>query len=66
MEPREYRYTEEYRKRVWIGALELPLLEEDVLETTVNLDILEDPFVWSLNGIQDAEWWSQFIEEDSL
>jgi len=66
MESREYRYTEGYRKRVWIGALELPLLEEDVLETTVNLDILEDPFVWSLEGIRDAEWWSQFIEEDSL
>ncbi len=63
---REYRYTEPYRKRVWMGALELPVLEEDVLGTTVNVEILDDPLVWGLEGFRDAEWWSQFIEEDSL
>ena len=66
MGAREYRYTAPYRKKVWVGALELPMLEEDILGTTVNLEILEDPHVWGLEGIRDADWWPQFIEEDSL
>ncbi|HOO62335.1 MAG TPA: hypothetical protein PK364_00265 [Synergistaceae bacterium] len=66
MEQREYRYTEAYRKRVWMGALELPLLEEDVLEGVVDTEVLEDPLTWSLEGLRDVDWWPEFIEEDSL
>ncbi len=66
MEAREYRYTAPYKKMVWMGVQHLPVLEEDILGTTVNVEILEDPFVWSLEGTRDAEWWDQFIEEDSL
>ncbi len=67
MAARGYRYTGEYKAQVWMGVIELPYLEEDVLENVLEVSLCEDMLhMWSIDGVEDSEWWPQFIEDDSL